>query len=164
MTWKQLACLRKLSHLEQESQKFLVIKKIQALGYLFKFYSRRQMNGRVKSHIFNDTLKQTPRLSTNLSSQTRKVLLPNPLFVVGWKKKSKHFFFRYCYTNFRPFARKSRLCTRVVGHKILICGQTNKNEYSSTGANIAQNCFSNLHVFFQVSNPKKIFSRGPVCH
>ena len=83
---------------------------------------------------------------------------------VGWKNNSKHIFFRCCYTFFRPFARKSQLCTRVVGHKILICGQTNKNEYSSASAKIALNRFSNLHVFFRVSNPKKVFSRGPVCH
>ena len=83
---------------------------------------------------------------------------------IGWKNNSKLFLLRCCYTYFRPFAHKSRLHTRVVGHKIVICGQTNKNEYSSTRAKIAQNCFSNLHVFFRVSNPKKVFCRGPVCH
>ena len=154
------------------------------------------MIGRVKSHIFYDTSKWTPHLSTNFLSQTRNALLPYPLFVVvcrqidicqkkihtpapekvlfldlrpnkrhvGWKNNSKHFLFRCCYTNFCPFARKSQLCTRIVGRKIVICGQTNKNEYSSASAKIALNRFSNLHVFFRVSNPKKVFSRGPVCH
>ena len=83
---------------------------------------------------------------------------------VGWKNNSKHFLFRCCYINLCPFARKSQLCTRIVGRKIVICGQTNKNEYSSASAKIALNRFSNLHVFFRVSNPKKVFSRGPVCH
>ena len=83
---------------------------------------------------------------------------------IGWKNNSKQLLRRCCYTNFRLFARKSQLCTRIVGRKIVICGQTNKNEYSSASAKIAFNRFSNLHVFFQVSNPKKVFSRGPVCH
>ena len=43
------------------------------------------------------------------------------------------------------------------------CGQTDKNEHSSTGAKVAYNCFSDLHFFFWVSNQKKVFCRGPVC-
>ena len=126
------------------------------------------MIGRVKSRIFDDTSKWTPRLSTNFWSPTRIVLLSHPLFFVvcnkltfvenishtgpqentfldlrpkkrhvGWKNNSKQFLFRCCYVNFRSFARKSQLCTWVVGHKILICGQTNKNEYGTTRAQIA---------------------------
>ena len=56
---------------------------------------------------------------------------------IPWKNNSKQFLLRCCYTYFRPFAHKSRLHTRVVGHKIVICGQTNENEYSSTRAKIA---------------------------
>ena len=56
---------------------------------------------------------------------------------VGWKNNSKQFLRRCCYTNFCLFACKSQLCTWVVGHKILICGQTNKNKDSSTSAKIA---------------------------
>ena len=81
------------------------------------------------------------------------------------ENNSKQYLLWCCYTNFHSFARKTQLRTRVVGHKFVIRGQTNKNEDSSTRAKIAYNCFSNLHVFFRVSNPKKkVFSRGPVCH
>ena len=82
---------------------------------------------------------------------------------VGQKNNSKQLLFSCYYTNFCSFAHKSQLLTRVFGREIAICGQTNKNEYSSTSAKVAQNCFSNLYVFFRVSNPKKVFSRGPVC-
>ena len=47
---------------------------------------------------------------------------------VGWKNNFKQFLPWCCYTNFCSFARKSKLRIRVVGHKILICGQTNTNE------------------------------------
>ena len=110
---------------------------------------------RLASFTENDTPAPGKKLFLDLRPEKRHE---------GWKNNSKHFLIRCCYTYFRPFARKSRLCTRVVGRKIVICGQTNKNEYSSASAKIAFNRFSNLHVFFQVSNPKKVFSRGPVCH
>ena len=42
----------------------------------------------------------------------------------------------------------------------MIYGQTKKNEYSSTGAKVAKNCFSDLYVFSQFSNPKKVFFSG----
>ena len=56
---------------------------------------------------------------------------------IGWEKNSKQFLLRCCYTNFHPFARKSQLRTPVFEHKIVICGSTNKNEYSRTRAKIA---------------------------
>ena len=56
---------------------------------------------------------------------------------VGWKNDSKQLLLSCCYTNFCSFAHKSQLLTQVFGHKIAICGQTNKNEYSSTRAKVA---------------------------
>ena len=59
---------------------------------------------------------------------------------------------------------QNKVCGNMLPHtQKSFCGRTDKNEHSSTGAKVAYNCFSDLHVFFRVSNKKKVFCRGPVC-
>ena len=102
-----------------------------------QFFIRRQKLSYFRSKNFPPTFRAEqemfycPTLYLIHTPAPKKVLFldlrPDKRHV-GWKNNSKHFLLRCCYTNFRPFARKSRLCTLVVGRKIVICGQMNKNE------------------------------------